>query len=66
VSTSDYVYFVHGFAAPVTAATVAAVNYGARLAAVVRDRNFCGVQFHPERSGAVGARVLQNFLRLAA
>ncbi|HKZ74560.1 MAG TPA: imidazole glycerol phosphate synthase subunit HisH [Steroidobacteraceae bacterium] len=63
---TDYVYFVHSFAAPVSAATVAAVDYGGALSAVVRERNFWGVQFHPERSGRAGARILQNFLRLAA
>ena len=62
----DYVYFVHGFAASVSPATVASVEYGAPLSAVVRAGNFYGVQFHPERSGHIGARILQNFLRLAA
>lgn len=62
---TDYVYFVHSYAAPVGAATVASVEYGARLSAVVRERNFWGVQFHPERSGRAGARILQNFLSAA-
>lgn len=62
---TDYVYFVHSYAAPIGAATVASVEYGARLSAVVRERNFWGVQFHPERSGRAGARVLQNFLSAA-
>lgn len=59
----DYVYFVHGFAAPVTPATVAVTDYGAPITAVVRRDNFCGTQFHPERSGVVGARILANFLK---
>ncbi|MGQ0834478.1 MAG: imidazole glycerol phosphate synthase subunit HisH [Gammaproteobacteria bacterium] len=62
---TDYVYFIHSYAAPIGAATVASVEYGARLSAVVRERNFWGVQFHPERSGRAGARVLQNFLSAA-
>lgn len=57
-------YFVHGFAAPVNAATLAAAEHGARFAAAVQRDNFYGVQFHPERSGAAGARLLQNFLDL--
>jgi glutamine amidotransferase len=65
IGPGDYVYFVHGYAAPVGPDTIAAVDYGARLTAVVRRGNFRGVQFHPERSGAVGARVLKNFLELA-
>jgi len=65
IGPADYVYFVHGYAAPLGPDTIAAVDYGARLTAVVRRGNFRGVQFHPERSGVVGARVLKNFLELA-
>ena len=61
---SDYAYFVHSYALPVSAATVASSAYGAPFSASVEWRNFHGVQFHPERSAAVGARVLQNFLEL--
>ncbi len=61
---SDYAYFVHSYALPVSAATVASTAYGAPFSAWVEWRNFHGVQFHPERSAAVGARVLQNFLEL--
>jgi imidazole glycerol-phosphate synthase subunit HisH len=66
LEASDYLYFVHGYAAPVQLETIAAVSYGADLSAVVRSRNFWGVQFHPERSGRAGARILRNFLRVAA
>jgi glutamine amidotransferase len=62
IGPDDRVYFVHSYAAPVGADTRAAVEYGAPLSAMVRHGNFCGVQFHPERSGAVGARLLRNFL----
>ncbi len=65
VGTRDYVYFVHGYAAPVSAATTAVARYGIEIAAVVRHRNFSGTQFHPERSAGTGARILANFLRLA-
>lgn len=64
ISAQDHVYFVHSFAAPVTDSTMAAVRYGSSFAAVVRRGNFHGVQFHPERSAAVGARLLSNFLTL--
>lgn len=63
---ADYVYFVHGFAAPPHAATIASCAYGVPFSAALRIRNFWGTQFHPERSGAVGARVLRNFLQLGA
>jgi imidazole glycerol-phosphate synthase subunit HisH len=66
ISTLDYVYFVHGYAAPVGEHTVASVDYGTPLTAVVRRDNFCGTQFHPERSGTVGARILSNFLKASS
>jgi len=63
VSSLDYVYFVHSFAVPPGDFTVATTEYGSSFAAVVRRDNFCGTQFHPERSGVVGARILANFLK---
>jgi glutamine amidotransferase len=64
VSAGAYVYFVHSFAVPVGAATLATAEYGGPLTAVARRANFWCTQFHPERSAAVGARILQNFLRV--
>lgn len=64
IDAGDRLYFVHGFAAPVGDATLAAVEYGGALSAAVRRDNFFGVQFHPERSSSAGARVLKNFLSL--
>jgi glutamine amidotransferase len=64
IDPGAYVYFVHSYAAPITANTMAASDYEGRFCAAVRRDNFCGVQFHPERSAAVGARVLSNFLAL--
>jgi glutamine amidotransferase len=64
IAARSWVYFVHSFAAPPSAQTLASVSYGAPLAAVVRRDNFCGTQFHPERSGRTGSRLLANFLRL--
>jgi glutamine amidotransferase len=58
-------YFVHSFAAPVGDFTVAACEHGTTFSAVVQRGNFHGVQFHPERSGAGGARLLRNFLEMA-
>ncbi len=59
-----YAYFVHSYAAPVSAATVATCDYGGEFSAVVSLGNFHGAQFHPERSAEVGARLLRNFLAL--
>lgn len=60
-----YAYFVHSYAAPVGPWTVATADHGGPFSAVVREGNFHGAQCHPERSGATGARLLQNFLDLA-
>jgi glutamine amidotransferase len=60
----DYAYFVHSYALEVGAATVASTCYGTPFSACAQWRNFYGAQFHPERSAAVGARLLKNFLAL--
>jgi glutamine amidotransferase len=64
VKDGDYVYFVHSYFAPVGPWTLASTDYGGQFCAAARRGNFHGVQFHPERSAAVGARVLSNFLDL--
>ncbi|MBB3820327.1 MULTISPECIES: imidazole glycerol phosphate synthase subunit HisH [unclassified Xanthomonas] len=58
-------YFVHGYAAPVTADTVAACDHGGLFTAVVQQGLRCGAQFHPERSADTGARILRNFLEMS-
>ncbi|NJC36016.1 glutamine amidotransferase [Xanthomonas arboricola] len=58
-------YFVHGYAAPVTADTVAACDHGGLFTAVVQHGLRCGAQFHPERSAETGARILRNFLEIS-
>jgi glutamine amidotransferase len=64
IEPDQYFYFVHSYAVPASAATLAQVHYGRALSAVVRRDNFWGAQFHPERSAAAGARLLGNFLNL--
>ena len=64
VAENEYVYFVHSYAAPVSDITLAATDYGSQVSAVIRRGNFWGTQFHPERSGPTGAKLLANFLRL--
>jgi imidazole glycerol-phosphate synthase subunit HisH len=63
-AAGEYVYFVHSFACPLDEFTVASAEYGRSFAAITARRNVLGCQFHPERSGRVGARVLANFLTL--
>ncbi len=64
VSDGDFAYFVHSFVCPVNEHTLATSTYGAPFAAMVRKDNVFGCQFHPERSSATGARILENFLRV--
>lgn len=59
-----YLYFVHSFAVPVGPWTLATTDYGGEFSAVVRQANFYGAQFHPERSSRAGRRLLTNFLEL--
>ena len=60
------VYFTHSYAAPVTADCVGATTYGVSFASVVERGDVVGAQFHPEKSGDIGLRVLANFLRRVA
>jgi glutamine amidotransferase len=61
-----WAYFVHSYVCPDGEATLARADYGDPVPAVVRKANRWGCQFHPERSAAAGARILQNFLELDA
>ncbi len=64
IAPGEYVYFVHSYAVPVATLTLATADYGIPVSALVRQGNFWGAQFHPERSAGTGARLLANFLRL--
>ena len=59
-----WVYFVHAYFVERCGETIASANYGVPFSAAVRKDNFYGVQFHPEKSGTTGARILANFLNL--
>ncbi|CAN5750140.1 hypothetical protein BH24ACI1_BH24ACI1_25420 [soil metagenome] len=60
----SFVYFVHSFYVETGAATVAACDYELDFSAAIHRQNFYAVQFHAEKSGAVGERILENFLRI--
>ncbi len=64
IGDGSYFYFVHSYAAPVTENTLAITEYSRSFAAAVQHNNFFATQFHPERSGEAGAKVLQNFLNI--
>ena len=64
LSSGDYVYFVHSFAAAVCDDTIAVSDNGRKFSAALNKDNFYGVQFHPEKSGEVGEQILRNFMNL--
>jgi imidazole glycerol phosphate synthase glutamine amidotransferase subunit len=71
IDSEAYFYFAHSYAVPYQAGepaveTRATCSYGGEFVAVTETENIFAVQFHPEKSGAAGQRVLENFLRIAA
>jgi imidazole glycerol-phosphate synthase subunit HisH len=64
IPDGSFVYYTHSFRPPVVDATVAVTDYGGPFSGAVERGNVMGVQFHPEKSGATGMRVLSNFVEL--
>jgi imidazole glycerol-phosphate synthase subunit HisH len=64
VRPGEFVYFTHSFKAPVTADTAAITNYIEPFSSAVERGNVFGVQFHPEKSGDTGLKILKNFLEV--
>ena len=64
VSENSYTYFVHGFYAGIGTGTIATTDYIQAYSSALHKNNFYGVQFHPEKSAAVGEQIIQNFLSL--
>ena len=64
VSNGGFVYYTHSWRAPIVQETAAVTHYGGPFTGVVERDNVMGVQFHPEKSSAVGLQVLKNFVEL--
>ena len=64
ISENEYMYLVHSFYAPKCMESIAYTDYETEYSSALQKNNFYGVQFHPEKSGAVGEQILSNFLKL--
>lgn len=64
IEEGSYVYFVHSYRPGVCRDTIATTKYGGLFSSALKYENFYGTQFHPEKSGDVGERILENFLAL--
>lgn len=64
IPEAGYAYFVHGYYAETGPETIATTDYITPFSAALHQDNFYAVQFHPEKSGDVGALILENFLKL--
>lgn len=64
IKDGSYFYYVHSFAPELCPDTIAVTDYAGLWSGALQKDNFFGTQFHPEKSGAVGERLLQNFLEL--
>jgi len=62
IETGDWVYFVHSYAADAGPRVIATTDYGGAVTAVIAEGRLWATQFHPEKSGAVGLRMLANFV----
>ena len=64
INENEYMYLVHSFYIPLNDEAIATTEYGIKYASALQEKNFYGVQFHPEKSSNAGALILKNFLEL--
>ena len=64
INEGEFMYLVHSFYAPLTEKTISTTSYNQKYSSALQHNNFYGVQFHPEKSGILGEKLIQNFLNL--
>lgn len=64
IPEDSYCYFVHGYYASKGEHTIATTDYGGLYSAALNKANYYGVQFHPEKSAAIGQKIIENFLKI--
>ncbi|WP_343152889.1 imidazole glycerol phosphate synthase subunit HisH [Buchnera aphidicola] len=64
IDRKERFYFLHSYALPINKYTICKSNYGINFSAAIQKNNFFGVQFHPEKSGSIGSKLIKNFLEI--
>ncbi len=64
IAAGEYFYFVHSYYAPLISATIGTTDYSVQFTSALQQKNYYGVQFHPEKSGKSGLQLLKNFVEL--
>lgn len=64
INKNDNFYFANSYYCPVNKYTVATTNYGEDFSAIINKDNYWGIQFHPEKSGEKGIKIMENFIKL--
>ena len=64
IAENEYMYLVHSYYAPLCVETIATTHYELEYSSALENDNFYGTQFHPEKSGDIGEKILENFLKL--
>lgn len=64
IDEGSYIYYVHSFAPQICSQAVATTTYGVEFSAALNKNNFFGTQFHPEKSGVIGEKIVANFLKM--
>ena len=64
INNNEYVYFIHSYYAEISENTIAATDYGIKYSSALQKGNFYATQFHPEKSGFIGSKIIENFINL--